>query len=360
MLKEGDAKGHWAGWLGSALGRWKRRRAVMGVLVMPAALLMALAVGAFFIVLAGANPIEAYRGMAIAAFGSRFGLSETLVKAIPLALVALGTTVAYRCQVYNIGQEGQLMVGAIVTTGVALAIGDRLGWLLLPVLMAVALIAGALWGVIPGLLKVRLNVNEVISSLMLNYIALLVGSYFVHHPWREKGGFIPQTPMISEFARLPVLVPKTRLHAGLVLVVIAAGLLYVLLNKTTTGYRIRAVGANPKAAETAGINVAKTIILVTLVGGALAGLAGMGEISAIHYRLKDGITMNYGFTGIVVALLGRLNPVGAVVAAALFGALLVGADAMQYAAGVPVFLAYVIQGLVVLFVLGSEALLRRQ
>ncbi|MDP2965591.1 MAG: ABC transporter permease [Pelolinea sp.] len=325
------------------------------------ALVAALIVGAIFILAAGANPLDAYREMIMASFGSRNGLTETLVKATPLALIAVGTSIAYRCKIWSIGQEGQMTMGAIFSAGVALGLGDQPSWFLIPLLMVTGFLGGALWGIFPAMMKTKFNVDEIISSLMLNTVALLFGSYLVNHPWRQRPGFIPQTPQIPITARLPILIEQSRLHIGILVVVVVTILFHFILWKTTLGYQIRAVGNNPKAAAYGGINVVKSIILAMILSGGLAGLAGMIEVTGIQYRLKDGISMGYGYTAIVIALMGKLNPIPVTIVAILFGALIIGADAMQFSENVPVFLASIIQGAVVLFILlGEPQFLRRK
>lgn len=325
------------------------------------AMVAALIVGAIFILAVNANPLDAYKEMIMATIGSRNGLTETLVKATPLALIALGTTIAYRCKMWSIGQEGQMTMGAIFSAGVALALGNQPSWYLIPLLMAAGILGGALWGIIPALMKTKFNVDEIISSLMLNSIALLFGSYLVNHPWRQRPGFIPQTPQIPINARLPILIEQSRLHIGILIVIVVAIVIHFILWKTTLGYQIRAVGNNPKASTYGGINVVKSILIAMILSGGLAGLAGMIEVTGIQYRLKDGISMGYGYTAIVIALMGKLNPIAVTGVAILFGALIIGADAMQFAENVPVFLASIIQGAVVLFILlGEPQFLRKK
>lgn len=324
------------------------------------AILMALLAAAVLIVMAGASPWVAYLSLFSGAFGSVHSLAETLVKATPLLLVALGMIVAFRGRVWNIGGEGQLIAGAIAATWAGLNFGYLPKGMLFLVVLAVSFLAGALWGAIAGALKARLTVNEVIVTIMMNYIAIYGLNYLVRGPLRDPsiaGGF-PMSPLIASSAKWPRLIAGTRLHVGVIVALLAAGVIYVFLFRTPWGYRIRAVGINPVAARYGGINVLNSIVLAMFLSGGLAGLAGAGEICGLHYRLLDGISTGYGYTGIVVALLGKLNPFGAILAAIFFGAMVVGMEAMQRAIGTPSALVLAIQGLVVLFMLVGDVLVR--
>jgi len=321
---------------------------------------MALVVSAALILLAGASPWVAYASLFEGAFGSVSSVAETIAKAVPLMLVGLGITIAFRCKVWNIGGEGQLIVGAIVATWMGIALGRMPAPLLLPSIVALAFLAGALWGAMAGVLKARLEVNEVIVTIMMNYVAIYGLNYLVRGPMRDPtiaGGF-PQSPRIAPSAELPRLIPATRLHAGVLIALLGAVLVYVFLFRTPLGYEVRAVGANPRAARYGGINVTRNIVLAMFLSGGLAGIAGAGEICGLHFRLLDGISTGYGYTGIVVALLGKLHPFGVILAAFFFGAMVVGMEAMQRTIGTPFALVLAIEGLVVLFMLSGEVLTR--
>jgi len=330
------------------------------VLASIVAVFMALALGSILIVMAGANPLVAYRALFYGAFGSVHNLAETVVKAVPLLLVGLGITIAYRCKVWNIGGEGQLIVGAIAATWLGLALGWMPATLLLPLIVVSSFLAGALWGGAAGALKAKLEVNEVIVTIMMNYIAIYWLNYMVRGPMKDPtiaGGF-PMSPLISPAAEFPRLIRGTRLHAGLLLALLGVVLTYVFLFKTSWGYRVRAVGANPEAARYGGINVLGSVLLAMSLSGGLAGLAGAGEICGLHHRLLDGISTGYGYTGIVVALLGKLHPFGVILAAFFFGAMVVGMEAMQRTIGTPFALVIAIEGLVVLFSLVGDVLVK--
>jgi simple sugar transport system permease protein len=330
---------------------------------------LGLLVGAVMLQALGANPIDAYIAMAHGAFGSPNAFADTLVKASPLLFVGIGTCIAYRCGVINIGGEGQIVIGALAATGVALTFQDAPAWFLVPAGLLAGFIGGAFWGGIAGVLKAAFRVNEVLSTIMLNSIAvqimsLLLTGILLDPTTLDNAIKIPQTqrmPVASDLARW---VP-TRLHAGVLLAIIMAGLVYVLLWRTTIGYRIRAVGLNPKAARYAGISVNRYQILAFLLSGALAGLGGAVEILGVTHRFftdgsATGFTGNAGFNGIVAALFGGLHPIGTIPAAILFGALLVGANQLQRTVQVPSAFVTTLDGLVVVFVVASQIWSRRR
>lgn len=319
--------------------------------------LLAFTFGAGLILAAGVSPGEAYKTLFYGAYGRSSGLIETIVKGTPLLLAGLGMVIAFKAKFWNVGGEGQIYMGALAATLVGLFKSGMPAWIHLPLALCAGGIAGSLWGLIPALLKVYLKVNEVITTLMLNYIAILTVTWLVHGPMKEVGGFMPQSARVAETSILPLLFPPKRLHAGVIFAVIAAGMIYLLLNYTTMGYNIRAVGKNPDGAKYGGIRVGTTILTVMIMSGFLCGLAGANEILGIHYRLLDGISPGYGFTAMVVALLGRLNPLAVIASSYLFASLAVGAAQMQRAVQIPLALSNVIQGLIVLCVLGTEILL---
>jgi general nucleoside transport system permease protein len=311
---------------------------------------LAFLLGAILILLTGANPIRAYSALLYAAFGTTNGFAETMVKATPLILAGLGVMVAYRAQFWNIGAEGQIYLGSILATIVGISFRGLPLIIHLPLTLLAGMAGGALWGFIPGFLKARYRVNEVITTLLLNYIAIGLTGYLVHTPLRDQASGIPISPQLAISSWLPILIPRTRFHLGIILAILAAFLVHWLLTRTVLGYQIRAIGDGRRAAQTGGIHVARTIVLTMLISGALAGLAGAVEIAGVQHRLVEGFSPGYGYLAIAVALLGRLNPFGVVLAGILFAALLNGADAMQRTAGVPITVVFVIEGLVILFV----------
>jgi simple sugar transport system permease protein len=329
------------------------------------AVLAALVIGAILLWLLGEPPLEAYGILVQGAWGSVAGVAQTLTKATPLLLVALGICIAFRGGVINIGGEGQIIVGALAATAIALSMPDLSGWLLLPITLITGAVAGGLWGGVPGVLKAWLNVNEILSTVMMNQIALQLMNFLLRGPMLDPeqvaaGTNIPQSAALPEQAWLMRLVPRSQLHAGLILAIILAVVVYFLLWRTTVGYRIRAVGLNPSAARYAGIPVRSYLALSMILSGAFAGLAGAVEISGVHHRMLEGMSGGYGFSGIVAALFGKLHPLGAIPASFLFGSLLVGADRMQRAIQVPNAMIIALQGLVVLFVVASDYFVRRR
>ena len=342
------------------------RRALAAIGIQIAAVAAGLLVGGLLIAGAGASPIAAYKAAFVGAFGDIYNFNETLVKATPILLAGLGVTVAFRCSVWNIGAEGQLQMGALAATALGIAfVGLSLpGIVLIPLLLVAGFLAGGAWGALAGWLKVRWRVDEVIGTIMMNFIAALFVNYMITGPLREPtGGGVPLTRAIAESAQLPRLLGSvligSRLHLGIVIALVAAGLVYVFLWHTVPGYQLRAVGANPKAAQLGGISVSGNIVLSLLISGGLAGVAGMSEVAGLHYRLIEGFSSNYGAVGIIVALLGKLHPLGVVIAAILFGGLIIGIDAMTRAVKVPGSIVFVMQAVIVLFVLAGELLARR-
>ena len=333
------------------------------------ATLAALVVGAVMLLFLKVNPIEAYAALWGGAFGSSNAFAETLVKATPLLLVALGICISFRGDVINIGGEGQMIVGAILATWVGLTFTGLPGWLVVTIAMLAGFIGGGIWGGIPGVLKAYFNVNEILSTVMMNAIAVQLMNFLLRGPMidplqAQKASKIPQTARLLETFRLPRLAP-TRLHLGVLIAVILAIFVYILLWRTTLGYRIRAVGQNPNASRYAGIKVQRYIVLALLLSGAFSGLAGATQVFGVNYRMitdgsTSGFTGSAGFNGIVVALFGQLHPLWSIPASILFGALLVGANKMQRVVQVPSALVIALNGLVVVFVVSSEFLRQRR
>ena len=335
-------------------------RAAMPVLAM----LSAFLIGAVVLLLLNVNPLTAYAAIFSDVFGSVTGFTQSLVKATPLLLVGLGICIAFRASVINIGAEGQIILGAIGATSWALIFRTWPGWILLPTTLLASFLSGAIWGFIPGILKARFRVNEILSTVMLNAIAAQLMNMLIRGPLIDQAGvtagtYLAQSERLPEAAWLPRLIPQSLLNAGSILAVVLAFLVYLFLWRTTIGFRIRAVGLNPDASRYAGINVAFYQALSLTLAGGFAGLAGAVEVMGVHHRLLDGITSGYGFSGIVAALFGGLHPLGLIPAAWLFGSLLVGADKMQRAVQVPSALIDMLLGLVVLFVVGSAYISKR-
>lgn len=334
------------------------------VLLPLAGVVAALLISAVMLVILKADPIAAYSAMVSGAVGSVSGITQSLVKATPLLLVGLGICIAFRASVINIGGEGQIIIGALLATWFPLTFPTWPGWVLIPCTLLVGFIGGAAWGFVPGILKARLHVNEILSTIMMNSIAQQLMNLLLHGALMDPSGiaagtFLAQSARLPQQAWLPRLVPQTLLHAGAILAVVLALLVYIFLWRTTIGYRIRAVGLNPNASRYSGINVPFYQALSMTLAGGFAGIAGAIEVIGVQHRLMDGVTSGYGFTGIVAALLGGLHPLGLIPASILFGGLLVGAGQMQRAVQVPSSLITAILGLVVLFVSGSTLWSRR-
>jgi ABC-type uncharacterized transport system permease subunit len=342
---------------------------MMDALLPVFATLAALAVGAVMLLVLGANPIEAYGALIEGAFGSGNALAETAVKAVPLLLVGLGICISFRANVINIGGEGQMIVGAILGTLVGLALTGWPGWVVIPLALLAGFVGGAIWGAIPGALKAYFSVNEILSTVMMNAIAVQIMNFMLRGPMidpeqAERASQIPQTAPLDAAFRLPRLVP-TRLHLGAAIAIGLAILVYVLLWRTTLGYRIRAVGQNPNASRYGGIRVRRQIVIALLLSGAFAGLAGVTQVYGLNYRMitdgsATGFTGSAGFNGIVAALFGQLHPIGTIPASFFFGALLVGANSLQRAMQVPSAFIIGLNGLVVVFVVSSDIWRRRR
>jgi len=316
----------------------------------------ALGVSAFFIILQGSDPLIGYVGLFRGAFGSAHNFLETLVKMGPLLFVGLGAAVSYKCSFWSIGFEGQLLAGAMAATWVGITFTGTTSLLVLPLVIVMSFLMGMLWAAIPALLKVRFQISEVITSLMMNYIILYFIQYLVLGPWTDPSFVMAASRLIDPSARILRLLSGTRLHGGFLIAVACIPLVYILLQKTSLGYEIKCVGANITASRYAGIPVRKIMIIAAAIGGGLAGLAGMGEVIGLHYRLRADISPGYGYTGILIALLGRSHPLGIALVSFLFAGLLNGSIVMQRVAEIPTALIPVIQSIIVLSVLAGEVL----
>ena len=312
---------------------------------------LAILAGALLLLLTGQDPVEAFQTLFWGAFGSTHRIAETLVKATPLMIMALGTSIAFKSQLWNIGGDGQFTLGAIFAMTVALNFSALPNMLLLPLSFVAAFLGGALWGGSAGVFRAKFNANEVITTLMLNYVAVHLLSWVVRGPLIDpKGHGFPQTPLLAEALRLPILLSGTRLHFGIIIgvLIILAGYLFW---RSTLGFRIRLMGEGHHVARYSGVEISPTIVLIMVISAGLAGVAGWTEVFGIHYRLMDDITAGYGSLAIVVALLGNLNPLGIGISSFFFAALIVGGSTMQRMVGVPFSLVSVIQGLVIIFVI---------
>ncbi len=312
-----------------------------------AAVLFTLAVSGLLVLWAGAPVGRTYVLLAQGAFGSVFALTETLTRAVPLILTGLAAAVSFRAHLYNIGAEGQLYAGALAAVAVGgLHGGTGMEWspyVLFPLMMLAAALAGALWLLGPALMKARLGVDEVVTTLLLNFVMLLLVSALLDGPMKDPMAMgWPQSVALQGDLELAKLVPQTRLHTGLLWALALAVLVWGLMARTVAGFRIRAVGANARAAAFAGVPVTRTVVLVALLSGGLAGLAGAIEVAGRTSYVTLDMSPGYGYSGIVIAMLAGLNPLGVVAAAIFVAGVLVGADSMSRAVGVPTYLADVI------------------
>jgi ABC-type uncharacterized transport system permease subunit len=300
----------------------------------------------------------ALRALWNGSLGSSYALtSATLVRATPLILTGLAVALAFQAGVFNIGAEGQLLAGAAVSTVIGVKLSPVLGVLTLPAVLLAGALAGASWAGIAAWLRSRFRVLEVISTIMLNFVALHTVGFLVRGPLQEPLGIYPQSDTLPRLAQLPRLIPNTRLHWGVVVAVAAAALLWWVLRYTAAGFRLRASGANPNAARSAGlIDVGRVTATAFLMSGALAGLAGAVELSGVTFALYENISPGYGYTAIAVALLAQLNPLAVVGTGLFFGALEAGASAMQRDAGVPAAFVSVVEAVIVLAVIAFDRL----
>jgi simple sugar transport system permease protein len=324
--------------------------------------LLALLVTALILVWVGADPVRSFRAIYLAAFGNSGVVSDTLVKATPLILTSLACLVAFRMRLWNIGAEGQFYLGA---WGAALIVEAVLGkeasaWLFIPLMFVSGFFFGAVWGFIPGILKARFGVNEIITTLMLNYISLFWVAYWVFGAWSERGFQMTPTfprqawlPRLTDFASSFKPFAGLTVHLGFVFAILAAVGVWYLLTHTRFGYEIRLIGDNPNAARYAGVNIAAMTIFVFMLSGGLAGIAGMAEVSGVVHRLQDRISPGYGFTAIIIAWLAKLNPWAVIPVAIIFGGLLIGSREIQ-----PSGLARLLQGILLFTLISSEVLNR--
>lgn len=313
------------------------------------AILIALLVGALVLLVTGFSPIQAYGALIIGAFGDIHGIGQTLTQATPIIFTALAFIFAFKAGLFNIGAEGQFLVGALAAAIVGISL-NGLPWIIhIPLALLAGAIFGGLWALIPALLKTQLGAHEVITTMMLSYVALYGTGYLVEDIFKAPGS-VAQTPLIYSSAELPRILVPTQLSVSLFIGIILVGLILFTLKKTVIGYEIRAIGLNQLAAENGGINVKKGLIFALVISGALAGLGGAGEIMGVHRRFIDGFSPGYGWDGLAVALIGGLNPIGALLAALLFGVFRSGGLTMSRVTGVPTDIVTILQALVILFV----------
>lgn len=320
-------------------------------------IIAALLVGMGLLVLVGIDPINAYKIMFNGGFGGWRQIQETILKAVPLLLVGLGSSVALRAKVWNIGGEGQFFMGALSGGVVALMLPEWPAWLLIPSILIAGFLGGSLWGAIPAWLKNTRGTSEIFTTLMLNYIALFILGYVSRGPLSDPSGYYPTSAQFVSAARLPTIFE--RIHIGVPIALILIPICYFIIWRMPLGFKLRAVGSHEKVAKASGIAPKKIITFAMMFSGGLAGLAGIIETSYLHTRLKSTISGGYGFSGILVALFSRLNPWAVAFTSFFFAGLMIGAESMQSMAQVPKALAETILALILLFVLATDVWAKR-
>jgi simple sugar transport system permease protein len=319
------------------------------------ALLLSIIVTGVLMLISKANILAGFVALFEGAFGSWQACVESLVKATPLILTGLATVIAFRARIWNIGQEGQLYLGAITAYWAYSQFITLPPILLIPIIIVFAWVGGALCGLLAAVIKAKFRVDEIITTIMLNYIVIYLLSWLLSGPWKDPNHYYQQSPTVLDKVQFPILLVHTRLHLGFLLAVIAAVVIYLLISKTPLGYEIQAMGLNPTASRFQGIGVVRTMIIVMLISGALSGLAGTGELFGVIHRLKSTISLEYGYTGIIIAMLAGLEPLVVVPVAILFGGLINGSFFLQTTTNIPAAIVYVIQAIVLLFFLGARA-----
>ena len=305
-----------------------------------------------FVLAYGANPLEAAYYFLMDPLSNQVRLIEVLVKATPLLLTGIAVAFAFSGGYWNIGVEGQLYMGATAATAIGLQMHNMPAWLALPLIVLGGILAGMAWATLPALMKVRLKIDEVVTTLLLNYVAIFFVSAILNGPWRDPVSQWPQSPEIAASAIFPRLIPRSRLHLGFILALLVVFGAWYVLSRTSFGLKMKAVGFNMEAARFSGINVDRTMFLVALISGGIAGLAGASEVAGIHFHLIDAISPGYGYTGIIIATLGALNPIGVSLAAVFIGLIDTGAQTVSRALGVPIYLGDVLQATLLLVTLG--------
>jgi simple sugar transport system permease protein len=332
------------------------------IVIIILAVLTAMLLGAIILLALGADVIKTYLVILTEPLKNKIGVTEVLLRMVPLTIIALGITVAYRSGIINIGAEGQMAMGILTTTAVALGFPNLPSAVLIPFAILAGAVGGAAWGFIPGFLKAKLEVSELLSTVMLNYIAAQLYTFFLRGPMLDPaelvtGSGTPQSMRLTRNIDLTRFIKGTRIHTGIFIALGLALVIFLLLWKTSFGYKMRAAGASERAARYGGINVPKYLIIAMMISGAFAGIAGSVEIAGVHRRAIEGVTSGYGFSGIVVALFGGLHPAGILPAAFFFGLLIYGADMTQRLVGVPANMVQVLQGIIILVIVATKMIL---
>ncbi len=328
-------------------------------LVLIFSIVIALLIGGIIIELTGNDSLEAFFYLFKGAFGGWNRFYEVIVISIPLIFTGLAITFAYKSGMFSIGVDGQLLVGAMAASWFLSTFSELSGVFLIIGSVIISMICGGAWGAIAGMLKAYRKVNEIISTLLMNYIALFLASYLYSGPLAGANSQIPQTEKVPDAAHLPLLVEGTRLHIGLFIALFCAIAVFYVLYNTSTGVKLRAVGINPLAARCNGINVKSYLVGAMFVSGALGGLAGVVELIGTQYRVQDGFCLDFGFDGIAIALIGQLNPIGVLFAAMFFAAIRVGANSMELMTSVSSSISDMIQGIIILMIVAGTALIKK-
>ena len=324
-----------------------------------AAVLLTMIVGAIIFSLIGYDGIGAVREIFLTPLTNSYKWQDLGVKAAPLIIIGVGLSIAYRANVWNIGAEGQYVMGGLAGTWVALATYGMTGPWILPLMILAGVVGGALYAAIPAFFRTRLNVNEILTSLMLTYVSVQLIYYLIRAPWKDPMGMgFPQTRLFSEAARLPTVIPGTIVHLGVPIAILVALVAWFIMSRSVFGYQMKVVGAAPHAARYGGFSESKTIWLAMLVSGGLAGLAGVLEVAGPFQRMVPGFPTNYGFTAIIVAFLGRLNPLGVIFAGIVMAITFVGGEVAQTTIGLPNAATGIFQAMVLFFLLAGDILVR--
>lgn len=321
--------------------------------------LVALGIGAVLIAAAGVNPLSGYYHLFYGALGSIHAITETLWRSTPLLLTGTAVALTFQCKFWNIGAEGQMLAGATVATFLATRFVAMPRVLLIPLVVVAGFLAGALWAAIPAILKTKFVADEVVTTLLGNWVILYFVGYLVEGPWRDPASLWPESPAIADAARFPKLVPGYRLHLGFVIAIFFAILFFFIIRKTAWGFQIKAVGGNPRAARFMGIKVARVVLTVAILSGGIAGIAGVNELCGTHYHMKGlgffggtgELSWGYGYAGVFIAMLGLLSPIGVPIAAFFMATMIQGSRAMYRVTGVPSPFYYAMQGIILVSIL---------
>ncbi len=337
------------------MARWKIERQAAPMWVRPLIPLVAIVatflLTAILLLLAEANPFEAFYNFLIAPLSTSVSAIEVLVKSTPLLFTGASVTFAFAAGYWNIGAEGQLLAGAIAAAGMGIVVKGIPPVLAIPLMVIAGFAAGMAWALIPALLKVKLAVDEVVTTLLMNTVILFVISFLLNGVWRDPVSGWPQSPTIADEAIFPKLIPLSRLHLGFIIAWIFIGICWLVLRRSSLGLRMRSVGLGQEAARFAGVNVNRTMLIAALVSGGIAGVAGVSEVAGIHYHLIDAISPGYGYTGIIAATLGGLNPLGVSLASLFIGLIETGAQSVSSVMGIPIYLGNVVEAALLLVTL---------